>query len=75
VLVYRDRSDGFLFTTVVEASFACCVGAQISLDSLRSPLAVLFNKELRAIFHIKESDTPKLSSVFVGTDPLRLPPT
>lgn len=69
VLAYHDRSDGGLFTTVVEMCFAGRVGVEISLDSLQSKesaVAVLFNEELGAVFQVKESEIQTLSSVFVG---------
>ncbi|KXN87701.1 Phosphoribosylformylglycinamidine synthase [Leucoagaricus sp. SymC.cos] len=69
VLAYHDRSDGGLFTTIVEMCFAGRVGVEISLDALHSkesPVAVLFNEELGVVFQVKESEIQKLSSVFVG---------
>ncbi|KAF9444488.1 phosphoribosylformylglycinamidin [Macrolepiota fuliginosa MF-IS2] len=69
VLAYHDRSDGGLFTTVVEMCFAGRIGAEISLDALHSqesPVAVLFNEELGAVLQIKESEIHKLSSAFIG---------
>ncbi|KAJ3561556.1 hypothetical protein NP233_g10121 [Leucocoprinus birnbaumii] len=69
VLAYHDRSDGGLFTAIVEMCFAGRVGANISLDALQSsesPVAVLFNEELGAVVQVKESEIHKLSSVFVG---------
>ncbi|KAF7357978.1 Phosphoribosylformylglycinamidine synthase [Mycena venus] len=52
ILAYHDRSDGGLFTTVAEMSFAGHVGVRLSLDSLRNdkhPIALLFNEELGAV--------------------------
>ncbi|KAF5348103.1 hypothetical protein D9756_010792 [Leucocoprinus leucothites] len=69
VLAYHDRSDGGLFTTIVEMCFAGRVGVEVSLDVLHSsenPVAVLFNEELGAVVQVKESEIQKLSNVFVG---------
>ncbi|EKM81636.1 hypothetical protein AGABI1DRAFT_105162, partial [Agaricus bisporus var. burnettii JB137-S8] len=69
VLAYHDRSDGGLFTTIVEMCFAGRIGAEISLDSLHShpnPISLLFNEELGVVFQVKESEIQKLSGIFVG---------
>ncbi|KAH7913276.1 CobB/CobQ-like glutamine amidotransferase domain-containing protein [Hygrophoropsis aurantiaca] len=70
VLAYHDRSDGGLFTTLVEMCFAGRVGAEISLDALRSvqdPISALFNEELGAVVQVRDSDLAKLMSQFVET--------
>ncbi|KAH7888901.1 CobB/CobQ-like glutamine amidotransferase domain-containing protein [Phlebopus sp. FC_14] len=70
VLAYHDRSDGGLFTTLLEMCFAGRVGAQISLDALDSsndPLASLFNEELGAVIQVRESVVGHLKRVFEGT--------
>ncbi|KAK6498738.1 hypothetical protein TWF481_011312 [Arthrobotrys musiformis] len=62
VLAYHDRSDGGLFTTLVEMAFAGRTGLDIRLDSLVSgnseseAIQALFNEELGAVFQIKEAD-------------------
>ena len=69
VLAYHDRSDGGLFTTLVEMCFAGRVGAVISLDTLHSasdPVATLFNEELGAVIQVRESHLGKLMSEFVN---------
>ncbi|KZP26547.1 phosphoribosylformylglycinamidin [Athelia psychrophila] len=69
VLAYHDRSDGGLFTTLVEMCFAGRVGAQISLDSLHSatdPIATLFNEELGAVLQVRQADLETLVAAFVG---------
>ncbi|KAF7980358.1 hypothetical protein HWV62_38805 [Athelia sp. TMB] len=69
VLAYHDRSDGGLFTTLVEMCFAGRVGAQISLDSLHSiqdPISTLFNEELGAVVQVRQVDLEKLVTTFVG---------
>ncbi|PSS06544.1 hypothetical protein PHLCEN_2v3674 [Hermanssonia centrifuga] len=67
VLAYHDRSDGGLFTTVAEMSFAGRAGIQLSLDALQSskdPVSALFNEELGAVVQIRQSDLSRLRQVF-----------
>jgi len=69
VLAYHDRSDGGLFTTLAEMSFAGRTGVEISLDAIvphEDPIAALFNEELGAVVQIRASDLPTLTSVFIG---------
>lgn len=57
LLAYHDRSDGGLFVTVCEMSFAGHVGVTLQLDALgTNPLAILFNEELGAVIQVKRSD-------------------
>lgn len=54
LLAYHDRSDGGLFTTLVEMSFAGHVGIDINCDGLNEDaVAVLFNEELGAVVQIR----------------------
>ena len=67
VLAYHDRSDGGLFTTIVEMCFAGRIGAEISLDALNAaddPISTLFNEELGAIVQVRQSDLDQLMSIF-----------
>ena len=69
VLAYHDRSDGGLFTTIVEMCFAGRVGVEIALDALHSvdtPIAALFNEELGAVVQVRKSRLQQLRDVFVG---------
>lgn len=56
LLAYHDRSDGGLFTTLVEMAFAGRTGLDISLDNLAGDLpeaiAALFNEELGAALQV-----------------------
>jgi phosphoribosylformylglycinamidine synthase len=53
VIAYHDRSDGGLFATVCEMSFASHLGVQVELGALgRDPLAALFNEELGALLQV-----------------------
>ncbi|KAJ6457073.1 CobB/CobQ-like glutamine amidotransferase domain-containing protein [Mycena vitilis] len=70
ILAYHDRSDGGLFTTVVEMVFAGHVGVRLSLDSLPSaedPIATLFNEELSAVVQIREANLKLLTDYFGKT--------
>jgi phosphoribosylformylglycinamidine synthase len=69
VLAYHDRSDGGLFTTLVEMCFAGHVGAEISLDALHSiqdPISTLFNEELGAVLQVRQSQLAQLVSAFTS---------
>ncbi|MFT5758531.1 MAG: phosphoribosylformylglycinamidine synthase [Alteromonadaceae bacterium] len=60
LIAYHDRSDGGLFTSVVEMAFAGHTGVDIDLTKLTSTsgndLDVLFNEELGAVIQVLESD-------------------
>ena len=56
LLAYHDRSDGGLFTTLAEMTFAARCGVQLDLDSSDNALAVLFNEELGAVIQLRSSD-------------------
>lgn len=67
ILAYHDRSDGGIFTTIVEMCFAGRVGAKMSLDVLASPAnsnALLFAEELGVVVQVKSKDLLKLSEIF-----------
>ncbi|GAA5865786.1 hypothetical protein JCM8547_002777 [Rhodosporidiobolus lusitaniae] len=68
VLAYHDRSDGGLFTTVIEMSFAGRVGVEIMVDSFKKDndaIAALFNEELGAVFQVRQSDVAAVSQSFI----------
>jgi len=53
IIAYHDRSDGGLFTTLAEMSFAGNVGLDICLDEQPGDaLSILFNEELGAVIQI-----------------------
>ncbi|KIP04614.1 hypothetical protein PHLGIDRAFT_75654 [Phlebiopsis gigantea 11061_1 CR5-6] len=68
VLSYHDRSDGGLFTTLVEMAFAGRTGVDISLDKVLSDgqdyIPLLFNEELGVVMQIRESDFGTLRTEF-----------
>ncbi len=58
LLAYHDRSDGGLFTTVVEMAFAGHVGVTVALDEVGDDdLSALFNEELGAVIQVSHCDT------------------
>ena len=64
ILAYHDRSDGGLFTTLVEMAFAGKTGLNVNLDNLNGEdLAVLFAEELGAVIQIKDQDMEAVRSV------------
>lgn len=67
ILAYHDRSDGGVFTTIVEMCFAGRCGADISVDSFAasdSPIPTLFNEELGAVVQVRTNDVASVSKVF-----------
>ncbi|MCW9018180.1 MAG: phosphoribosylformylglycinamidine synthase, partial [Kangiellaceae bacterium] len=58
---YHDRSDGGLFTTLVEMAFAGHCGLNIDLQSLSSEaFNVLFNEELGCVIQVSEKHAKKV---------------
>lgn len=75
VLAYHDRSDGGLFTTLVEMMFAGRCGLEIMLDSMcqtsrtKDVVETLFNEELGAVFQIRQSDEINFHRCFATCGP------
>jgi len=71
ILAYHDRSDGGLFATLAEMSFAGHVGAWLDLAVLcrerSEALTVLFNEELGALLQVKVGDVETVLAAFRGT--------
>ncbi len=67
LIAYHDRSDGGLFTSVVEMAFAGHTGVDIDLTKLKSTsgndVDVLFSEELGAVIQIRESDVEAIHTV------------
>jgi len=64
LLAYHDRSDGGLFTTLVEMAFASHMGLEIDIDGLGDDeLAVLFNEELGAVLQVEQHHVEHVLSV------------
>lgn len=75
VLAYHDRSDGGLFTTLVEMMFAGRCGLEIMLDNLsrsaepKDILETLFNEELGAVFQVRKQDEVAFNRCFATCGP------
>lgn len=75
VLAYHDRSDGGLFTTLVEMMFAGRCGLEIMLDHVaKSPdtkdiIEALFNEELGAVFQVRKKDEVNFNRCFATCGP------
>lgn len=69
LLAYHDRSDGGLFTTVVEMAFAGNAGLSIDLTALLDAskstniAKALFNEELGAVIQIATADLVKVQDI------------
>jgi phosphoribosylformylglycinamidine synthase len=70
ILAYHDRSDGGLFATLTEMSFAGHAGFNIDISSLSSGnnnhMSALFNEELGAVIQIRASDIDVVKSTLVN---------
>lgn len=75
VLAYHDRSDGGLFTTLVEMMFAGRCGLDIMLDHVsnssrnQDTIPALFNEELGAVFQIRKKDEIDFNRCFATCGP------
>jgi len=62
---YHDRSDGGLFTSLVEMAFASRSGLEIDLSNLNTNnLKALFSEELGAVLQVKRSDLKAVYNAF-----------
>ncbi|WP_148864832.1 phosphoribosylformylglycinamidine synthase [Marinobacter fonticola] len=70
LLAYHDRSDGGMFTTLVEMAFAGHTGIDIKLDGLAGEPSQfareLFNEELGAVIQVRRDDTPFVLQQFTA---------
>lgn len=65
VLAYHDRSDGGLFTTLVEMAFASRAGLDIDTTKLPgNALEKLFNEELGIVLQVATSDVTAVTDAF-----------
>lgn len=75
VLAYHDRSDGGLFTTLVEMMFAGRCGLEVMLDDLsfskdtKDMIEALFNEELGAVFQVRKKDEIEFRRCFATCGP------
>ena len=78
VLAYHDRSDGGLFTTLVEMMFAGRCGLEIMLDKItksgrpQDVIETLFNEELGAVFQIRKKDENEFRGIFAPMSPITI---
>ncbi len=64
LLAYHDRSDGGLFTTLVEMAFAGGCGLSVALDSLgQGVLEALFNEELGYVIQVPRASLFEVQAV------------
>ena len=75
VLAYHDRSDGGLFTSLAEMSFAGRCGIEVMLDSIcpsdhnSDIISTLFNEELGAVFQVRKRDEIAFKACFATSGP------
>ncbi|KAK8209150.1 phosphoribosylformylglycinamidine synthase [Zalaria obscura] len=75
VLAYHDRSDGGLFTTLVEMMFAGRCGLEVLLDDIAASdktsdvIDALFNEELGAVFQVRKKDEIEFNRCFASCGP------
>lgn len=75
ILAYHDRSDGGLFTTLAEMSFAGRCGIEIMLDTIcptsqtSDIIPTLFNEELGAVFQVRKRDENAFRACFATCGP------
>jgi phosphoribosylformylglycinamidine synthase len=68
ILAYHDRSDGGLFVTALEMSFAGGMGVDLDLGELTADdagaLGTLFSEELGALLQVRVADVARVREVF-----------
>ncbi|WP_394129131.1 phosphoribosylformylglycinamidine synthase [Shewanella maritima] len=69
VIAYHDRSDGGLFTTLVEMAFAGNTGLNIDIAALAgTDLERLFNEELGGVIQVAKADVDAVKAQFAAKD-------
>ena len=64
LLAYHDRSDGGLFSTLSEMSFASRMGIDVDIQKLGDDvLEVLFSEELGAVIQVAPQNLDKVNSI------------
>ncbi len=67
LLAYHDRSDGGLFTTLLEMSFAGHCGLQVDISSLAGDIvSALYNEELGAVIQVAAQEAAAIAAQFNG---------
>jgi phosphoribosylformylglycinamidine synthase len=62
ILSYHDRSDGGLFTTLAEMSFAGRVGLNVAIPEGEQAIEFMFNEECGAVIQVASSNVDLMSS-------------
>lgn len=64
LLAYHDRSDGGLFTTLAEMSFAARSGLQLDITELAgNTLEKLFNEEIGAVIQVAKEKVAEVTAI------------
>lgn len=63
LLAYHDRSDGGLFTTIAEMTFAGHCGARIQLPDNANAMAALFSEELGAVLQVNQAGAARIEQL------------
>lgn len=67
ISAYHDRSDGGLFTTLIEMAFAGHCGLNVDITSLQGDVAsTLYNEELGAVIQVAAVDAEAIVKQFAG---------
>ena len=67
VIAYHDRSDGGLFTTLVEMAFAGHTGLSIDLSSISgTDIERLYNEELGGVLQVSSAQSEAIQAKFVA---------
>jgi phosphoribosylformylglycinamidine synthase len=67
ILAYHDRSDGGLFATLAEMTFAGHTGIDVNIDELgEDALAVLFNEEAGAVLQVTRENSSAVQARFTS---------
>ena len=68
ILAYHDRSDGGMFVTLCEMSFASRIGIDIIMPATgRNILATLFNEEPGVIIQIQKENKASIIETFINS--------
>lgn len=63
LLSYHDRSDGGVFTSMVEMAFAGRCGLEINLGEAADSLSLLFNEELGAVVQVLDDQSVEFEAL------------
>ena len=63
LLAYHDRSDGGVFTTLVEMAFAGNTGIDVEIPASHSAFSALFSEELGAVIQVRAGDLDYVTGV------------